>query len=170
MNAAAELRYKLIKESIATNPEFSFISPRYFTAYAESILPMVFFVDGRIANLELNMADARGFFQNMKMPDGFFRARRPYDINDIGAGMDMLYDAHPIQPGANHGVNNYVLDPNSANLAEFCKLYTDYLNITVRGLYPNPTGVLLKALNDNLDNLYSVLPDQGCTQFFPYGK
>ena len=103
---AAELRHQRIQQSIATNPEFSFISPRYFTAFAESIFPLVFFVDGRasngqLANAELDMADARGFFQNMTFPDGFFRAKHPFGLNDIGQGIDILFAAHPIQPGAN---------------------------------------------------------------------
>jgi hypothetical protein len=116
------------------------------------------------------MADARGFFQNMMMPDGFFRAKQPFGLADIGEGIDIIFAAHPIQPGANQGVNNYVLDPASANLSEFCLLYTNFVNDTVRSLYPSPTGVLLDALNANLDNFFSPLPAQGCTQFFPYGK
>ena len=116
------------------------------------------------------MTDARGFFQNMQMPDGFFRAKQPFGLNDIGAGIDIIFAAHPIQPGANQGVNNYVLNPASANLSEFCLLYTNFVNNTVRSLYPSPKGVLLDALNANLDNFFSPLPAQGCTQFFPYGK
>jgi len=171
LTAATELRHQRIQESIATNPQFSFISPRYFTAFAESIFPLVFFVDGRVANAELSMTDARGFFQHMKMPDGFFRAKQPFGFNEIGAGINLIFSAHPIQPGANQGVNNYVLDPASANLSEFCLLYTNFVNDTVRGLlYPNPTGVLLDALNANLDNFFSPIQAQGCTQFFPYGR
>ena len=113
---------------------------------------------------------ARGFFQNMKMPDDFFRPKQPFGFNEIGEGIDAIFAAHPIQPGANQGVNNYVLDPASANLSEFCLLYTNFVNNTVKGLYPNPTGVLLDALNANLDNFFSPLPSSGCTQFFPYAK
>ena len=168
---AAELRHQRIQESIATNPQFSFISPRFFTAFAESIFPLVFFVDGRVANLELNMADARGFFQNSQMPDGFFRAKQPFGLNEIGPGMNIIFEAHPIQPGANQGVGNYVLDPASANLSQFCLLYTNFVNQTVRSLYPSPTGILRDALNANLDNFFSPLPAQGCTtQIFPFGK
>jgi unspecific peroxygenase len=117
------------------------------------------------------MVNARGFFQNMKFPDGFFRAKQPFGLEDIGQGIDAIFAAHPIQPGANQGVNNYVLNPASANLSEFCLLYTNFVNNTVRGLYPNPTGVLRDALNANLNNFFSPLPAQGCTtQFFPYGN
>jgi len=170
ITAAAELRHQRIQQSIATNPQFSFISPRYFTAFAESIFPLVFFVDGRVADQELNLTDARGFFQNSQMPDGFFRAKQPFGLNEIGNGIDVIFAAHPIQPGENQGVGNYVLNSASANLSEFCLLYTNFVNQTVRSLYPNPTGILRDALNANLDNFYSPLPAQGCTQFFPYGR
>ena len=117
------------------------------------------------------MDNARGFFQNMKFPNDFFRAKQPFGLNDIGQGIDFIFGAHPIQPGANQGVNNYVLDPASANLSQFCQLYTDFVNHTVREkLYPNPTGVLRDALNANLNNFFSPLPASGCTQFFPYGN
>ena len=116
------------------------------------------------------MTNARGFFQNSQMPDGFFRAKKPFGLNEIGAGINIVFEAHPIQPGTNQGVGNYVLDPASANLSEFCLLYTNFVNNTVRSLYPSPTGILREALNANLDNFFSPLPAQGCTQFFPYGK
>ena len=106
----------------------------------------------------------------MKFPDGFFRANRPFGLDEIGAGIDFIFKIHPIQPGANQGVNNYVLNPASANLSEFCLLYTNFVNQTVVGLYPNPTGVLRKALNANLNNFFSPLVSSGCTQFFPYGN
>ena len=117
------------------------------------------------------MADARGFFQNMQMPDGFFRAKQPVGLNDMGDYINLIFGAYPIQPGENQGVNNYVLNPASANFSDFCLLYTNFVNDTVRGLlYPNPTGILRDALNTILDHFFSPLPDQGCTQFFPYGK
>lgn len=117
------------------------------------------------------MTDARGFFQNMQFPEGFFRPNQSFGLNEIGEGIDIIFSAHPIQPGTNQGVNNYVLDPASANLSEFCLLYTNFVNNTVRGLYPNPKGVLRDALNANLDNFFSPLgTGSGCTQFFPYGK
>jgi hypothetical protein len=47
LTVAGELRIQRIQESIATNPEFSFVSPRYVTAYAESVFPINFFIDGR---------------------------------------------------------------------------------------------------------------------------
>ena len=116
------------------------------------------------------MADARGFFQNNQMPDGFFRPNKPYGLKEIAVGVNLVFDAHPILPGKNQGIGNYVLDPTSANISQFCLLYTTFVNNTVRSLYPSPTGVLLDALNANLDNFFSPLPASGCTQFFPYGK
>jgi len=170
LTAAAELRAQRIQQSIKTNPQFSFLSPRYFTAFAESIFPLVFFVDGRASNLSVPITNARGFFQNMEMPQDFFRANQSFGIDAIGQGIGIIFQAHPIQPGANQGINNYVLNPASANLSEFCLLYTNFVNETVRSLYPAPTGVLLDALKGNLDNFYSGIKNQGCTQFFPYGK
>ena len=117
------------------------------------------------------MDDARRFFQNMTFPHDFHRAKQPFGINEIRQRVDIVFAAHPIQPGANQGgVNNYVLDPTSADLSNFCLFYTNFVNRTVRGLYPNPKGVLLDALNANLDNFFSRLPAQNCTQFFPYKK
>ena len=168
MTVAAELRHQRILESIATNPQFSFISPRFFTAYAESVLPLHFFVDGRNSNQELNMVDARGFFQNSQMPDDFFRPKQPIGFREIAVGVNLVFDAHPIQPGTNQGVGNYVLDPASANISNFCLLYTNFVNNTVRSLYPSPTGILLDTLNSNLDIFFSGI--QGCPQVFPYGK
>ena len=116
------------------------------------------------------MTNARGFFQNMEMPEDFFRANHPFGLNDIGDGINVIFEAHPIQPGTNQGVNNYVLDPASAHLGDLCLLYINSVNNTVRSLYPNPTGVLLDALNANLDNFFSPLRPQGCIQLFSYGK
>jgi hypothetical protein len=132
----------------------------------------VFFVDGRAGNEELSMSAARGFFQNMMMPDDFHRANHPFTLTDIRDMISVIFAVHPVQPGANQGnvTNNYVPDPTSANLTEFCLIYTNFVNNTVRSLYPNPTGVLLNALNANLDNFFIPVKGQGCTQFFPWGK
>lgn len=165
---AGELRFQRIQESIATNPQFSFISPRYFTAYAESVFPVAFFVDGRKGDGQLDMDVARGFFQDSRMPNDFFRANGSigFDKLDIGT----VFAPHPIQPGENHGINNYILDPNSADFSTFCKLYEDFVNVTVKGLYPNPKGVLKNALKKNLEFLFAPINGSGCTQVFPYGR
>jgi hypothetical protein len=49
-----------------------------FTAFAESILPLVFFVDGR--------------------------AKSPIEINEIGGGINIVFAANPIQPGVDFSI------------------------------------------------------------------
>ncbi|KAF9448649.1 Cloroperoxidase [Macrolepiota fuliginosa MF-IS2] len=163
---AGEFRWQRIQESIATNPTFSFVAPRFFTAYAESTFPVNFFVDGRQGDGQLDLDVARGFFQDMRMPDDFHRASQPMGAD----GIDIIAAAHPIAPGRNvNGVNNYVPDPTSANFTTFCLLYQNFVNQTIRGLYPNPTGTLKKALNTNLGFFYDGFGDPECPQLFPYG-
>ncbi|KAF8901376.1 heme-thiolate peroxidase [Gymnopilus junonius] len=170
---ASEFRWKRIQDSIATNPNMSFVSPRYFTAYAESTFPINFFIDGRLNTRELDLTVARGFFQHSRMPDGFFRPNRSMG----GQGMELVADPHPIQPGRNvGGVNNYVIDPTSADFSTFCLLYENVVKKTIKGLYPRPTGVLRRALDINLDYLFqgfTLLNGNGpdaCKQVFPYEK
>jgi hypothetical protein len=171
LTVAGELRHQRILDSIATNPQFTFLSPRFFTAFSEAVFPTVFFVDGRANNFSLPLANARRFFQDMHMPDDFFRANQPFGLNQIGPRAMMVLNAHPIQPGSNQGtVNSFVPDPASPNLTDFCGTYTNWANVTVRALYPNPTGALLEALNGNLNNFFIPAGQQGCTQVFPYGK
>ena len=169
---AAELRFQRIHDSIATNPEFSFVSPRYFTAYAESVFPFLFFVDGRVSDGQLNLTVARGFFQNSSMPEGFFRANRSIGLLEINDPMTAVFNAHPIQPGKNKGINNYVVDTTSATsfTSDPCLLYDSFVNETVRSLYPNPNGALRDALNFNLDNFYGPLKGSSCPQIFPFGQ
>ena len=103
------------------------------------------------------------------MPQGFWRTGTPWGLDEVGAGMGMLYRAYPIPPGANNGtVDSYTPDLASARLHQFCQLYTDYVNVTVRGLYPNAKGALLAALNKNLDYLYSALEETPCPQVPPF--
>ena len=168
---AGEFRYQRIQDSIATNPEFSFVAPRYFTAYAETVFPFLFFVDGRVSDSQLNLTVARGFFQNNSMPDGFFRANRSIGFNELGDPTTIVFNAHPIQPGKNQGgINNYVIDPTSANFESSCALYNEFVNQTVPSLYPNPTGALRDALNFNLDIFYGPTKSSGCPQLFPFGQ
>ncbi|PPQ65825.1 hypothetical protein CVT24_012052 [Panaeolus cyanescens] len=164
LTVAAEFRHQRIQESIATNPKFDFTSPRFFTAFAETTFPINFFIDGRNENGQLDLDVARSFFQHSRYPDGFFRPSSPRGAQ----GLDVIFAAHPIQPGRNvDGVNNYVPDPTSADFDTFCLLYTNFVNKTIKGLYPNPTGVLRKALNWNLNILYLSFKDSGCIQEFP---
>ncbi|KAF5327642.1 hypothetical protein D9619_004132 [Psilocybe cf. subviscida] len=167
--SASELRFQRIQDSIATNPQFSFISPRYYTAYAESAFPIAFFIDGRDTSGNLNLDVARSFFQNGKMPAGFHRANITTAADVVNNAP--IFEAHPIQPGGNNGtVNSYTLDPDSADFSPsgFCKLYTDFVTKTVRGLYPTAKGPLLTALNTNLGFFFGAIADQGCTQVPPF--
>ena len=116
------------------------------------------------------MADARGFFQNMQMPNGFFRANHATGLKEIESVVNDIFGAHPIPPGNNKGVGNYVPDPTSPNIDQFCLIYTNFVNQTVRSLYPSPTGVLLDALNTNLDFFFIPVAESGCNQVFPYGR
>ncbi|RXW16171.1 heme-thiolate peroxidase [Candolleomyces aberdarensis] len=165
---AAALRFQRIQESIATNPQFSFISPRFFTAYAESTFPVNFFVDGRSTEKKLNMDDATLFFRDGKFPNDFHRASKP----SATEGINLIFEAHPIAPGENQDgkVNNYVPDPTSADFGSFCLLYTNFVNQTVGGLYPNPTGILRKNLIKNLHFFFTGIEGAGCEELFPYGQ
>ncbi|RXW11276.1 hypothetical protein EST38_g14579 [Candolleomyces aberdarensis] len=84
----------------------------------------------------------------------------------------MVFIAHPIAPGGNRDdkINSYVLDPTSADFNTFCLLYTNFVNQTIRGLYPNPTGILRRNLIKNLGFFYSGIADAGCEEIFPYGQ
>ena len=93
-------------------------------------------------------------------------------LNEAGELIVPVFNAHPISPGRNQGgVNNYVVDPTSANLTSSgCLGYRNFVTQIVQPLYPNPTGALRDALNINLDNFYIPLKDTGCEQVFPFGK
>ncbi|KDR69591.1 hypothetical protein GALMADRAFT_77331 [Galerina marginata CBS 339.88] len=168
LTVAAEFRFQRIKNSIATNPKFSFVSPRYFTAYVESVFPINFFIDGRQDDGQLDLTVARGFFQDMHMPDGFFRANGTRSID----GIEVVAAAYPVPPGANTGaVNTFTPDPASAGFNTFCLLYENFVNQTVKRLYPNPTGALRNALNINLGFLFDAIPGGACPhQVFPFGQ
>ncbi|KAF9443253.1 aromatic peroxygenase precursor [Macrolepiota fuliginosa MF-IS2] len=170
-DVAKEFRYQRILDSMTANPTFSFIMPRYFTAYAEATFPINLFVDGRMTvNRSLSKEDTLGFFKANQFPDDWYRVGVPMTTEN----MTDLVNAHPVRPGANtNGVNTYEPDPTSADLSpdQFCLIYVNFINDNVKSLYPNPTGNLLKALNINLQRFYDSIADQ-CPgqQQFPYGK
>ena len=172
MTAAAELRYHRIQESIATNPQFDFRHLRFFTAYAEATFPYTFFVDGRISNRTtagLDMTNATLFFRDSKYPRDFWRAPAPTG----GTGMDEIFAAYPIAAGRNmDGINTYTPDPTSGDFSNVCGLYTNLVNKTIKGLYPNPTGLLRRNLIINLGFYYNAFGGRGdsCPELFPYGK
>ena len=100
------------------------------------------------------------------MPEGFFRANRSIGLSEAGDLVETVFSAHPILPGKNQGgINNYVLDPTSANLnSSDCLSYSKFVNEIVLPLYPSPTGVLRDALNINLDNIYIPHKNKDCPQ------
>ncbi|TFK19789.1 aromatic peroxygenase precursor [Coprinopsis marcescibilis] len=170
LTVAAELRAQRIQQSIATNPNFKFLGLRQLTAYGESVLPINLFVDGRKTGAEkgqLDMDTALSFFRDFRFPKGFFRAAEPGGAQ----GIQDVFAARPFQPGRNvDGVNTFVVDHSLGSLANFCGIYTQLVNTTVRAAYPDPKGVLRRNLNLNLDYLYTMVGSTNCPQVFPYGR
>jgi len=127
-------------------------------------------MDGRKADRQLDLVSARDF---CRMPDEFFRPNASYILGD-GAGT--FFATYPVKPGGNNGkVNTYGPDPNSARLGDFCKLYHNYVNITIKALYPNPKGVLKSALKVNLRSFFKrvtgfLADPSSCFELFPYGE
>ncbi|RXW15720.1 heme-thiolate peroxidase, partial [Candolleomyces aberdarensis] len=170
LTVAGELRYSRIQDSIATNPEFSFKDVRYITAYGETVFPITFFVDGRTTtDRKLSMDAAASFFRDMRFPPDFHRPGQP----TTNEGIDVVIAAHPWLPGGNADgkVNNYVVDPNSADFTQPCRVYSHVVNSAVQ-LYPNPTGILRRNLIKNLHYLHTGVDVVfgGCAELFPYGR
>ena len=102
-----------INDSIAQNPTFSFGTPRYLTAYAETTFPLAFFVSNQTANTTLNatLDDARSFFEQHKYPDGFYRRQAPYDFAEVRAMFRKIFNLVGVSPGRNEGLGNFVPNP-----------------------------------------------------------
>ncbi|TFK18174.1 Cloroperoxidase [Coprinopsis marcescibilis] len=169
ITVAAELRFHRIQQSISTNPEFNLMGLRHISAYGEAALPVNLFVDGRKTGAEkgqLDMDSALSFFKDFRFPSGFFRAAEPGGAQ----GADVIVTTHPVSPGRNEGAGNYVVDDSLGSVLDPCKFYTQFVNVTVRDLYPNPRGVLRRNLNLNLGFVYEALGDPSCPQVFPYGQ
>ncbi|KAJ2914351.1 heme-thiolate peroxidase, partial [Candolleomyces efflorescens] len=169
LTVAAELRYSRIQDSIATNPEFQFRNVRFITAYGESVFPINLFVDGRSSERKLSMPDATSFFRDMKFPDDFHRSSVPASNENATS----LLAVHPWSPGfnANNQLDNYVVDPNSADFEHPCRLYEVVVGM-VQEFYPQPTGILRRNLIKNLGYWYQGVNIAlgGCTELFPYGQ
>lgn len=170
INAAAELRHRRLQDSIHTNPELVFTSPRILSAFSEAIFPLTFFVDGRLNNKQLNLKAARDFFGPNIMPEGFHRQPAAVSFPVIMPLVQQIFDKHPFVPGVNHGVNNFMLMPETPALSDFCGIYEDIVLRVLKIQYPNPTGQLREALNTNLDFFFSSVEGHNCTQVFPFGK
>lgn len=111
------MRWTRIQDSIARNPNFVFTTPRIYTAYAESVFPYRFFVDGRATAGQLDLTTARGFYQNGTYPTDFYRRNGTYGFSELVPDLSVIATAHPIQAGYNQGIGNYVSDPNDEGLA-----------------------------------------------------
>lgn len=109
IEAAAELRYARIQDSMARNPTFDFTVPRTATAYAESVFPFRFMVDGRSNNGSLDLTVARSFFQEGRFPNDFYRRSGAFGTAGVSNDSDVLFAAHPVLPGSNNGVGNYTI-------------------------------------------------------------
>ncbi|TFK18285.1 Cloroperoxidase [Coprinopsis marcescibilis] len=169
---AGQFRKHLIEQSIAENPQFSLMGFNHFGAYGTSVLPINMFVDGRKTDSEagqLDLVSALSIFRDMRYPRGFFRRAVPGG----GEGVLEVFLAAPTSPGRNNGtVGSFVADDSLGGFTDPCKVYTEFVNTAVRGLYPSPTGVLRRNLNLNLGFFYDAFsvaaPD--CPQLFPYGR
>ncbi|KIJ48622.1 hypothetical protein M422DRAFT_247470 [Sphaerobolus stellatus SS14] len=171
INAAAELRHHRLQDSIKTNPELVFVSPRILSAYSEAVFPTIFFVDGRLNNGRLSIDAARHFFDLQMMPNNFHRQPKAVSFPVVQPLVKRMFDKYPFSPGVNYGRNNFVLMPGTPELSEFCGIYQDIVLRVIPGLYPHPKGELRKALNRNLDFLFEgVSAEHNCVQLFPYGR
>ncbi|KAN0092965.1 heme-thiolate peroxidase [Tylopilus felleus] len=158
-----------INDSITRNPTFSFDTPRYLTAYAETTFPLAFFVSNQTANTTLNATidNARSFFDYHMYPDGFNRRQGPYDFPQVSTMFDMIFELVGFPPGRNEGAGNFV--PNPEDDGSTCYAYHRQLNLTAQ-LYPNPTPELETAIKANFVTFYKTLEDPTCEQIFPYGR
>ncbi|KAE9399086.1 heme-thiolate peroxidase [Gymnopus androsaceus JB14] len=174
INSAAVHRHNRILDSMARNPNFTFVIPRYLTAYAETTFPLAMFVSNQTSDssMTLNLDDARSFFQNHKYPDNFFRRNGSYGNDEVGTLITEVFELFPdILPGNNEGAGNYVLDPNDPgfNGDGTCYAYYKQTNFTL-SLYPDPTDELRTALQQNLATFYITLGDPTCEEVFPFGQ
>jgi unspecific peroxygenase len=83
-------------------------------------------VDGRNQSGALDLKSARGFFQRGQFPTGFHRRNGSFGLNEIGPDVDAVAEAHPIAPGHNEGVGNYVLNPEDPGLSDGVRSFSDY--------------------------------------------
>ncbi|GJJ14072.1 hypothetical protein Clacol_008329 [Clathrus columnatus] len=170
INAAAELRHQRLEDSIQTNPELVFTSPRILSAFSEAVFPTVFFVDGTVNNGQLSLENARLFFQPNQFPNNFHRQPAPADFPTIEPLTQQIFNKHPFVPGVNNGTNNFIEMPNTPALSDFCGIYNDIVNRVLKIQYPNPTGPLLDALQTNLNFFFSAVESHNCPQAFPFGQ
>ncbi|KIJ24554.1 hypothetical protein M422DRAFT_274620 [Sphaerobolus stellatus SS14] len=171
VNAAAELRNQRLQNSTQTNPEFVFTSPHILSAYSEAVFPTIFFVSGRLNNRQLTIDAARHFFDLQQMPTDFHRQPAPVNFTIVDPLVLFLLNKHPFSPSVNHGKNNFVLQPQTPPLSDFCGIYEDIVLRVIPGQYPKPTGALKDGINKNLGFFFgAVSAERNCTQVFPFGR
>ena len=110
LQSAAEVRWARIQDSLARNPTFDLTVPRYQTAYAETVFPYQFMVDGRSSNRSLDLGVARGFFQRGQFPHDFWRRNGSFGVEELAADINTIITSHPIAPGSSTGVGNYTVN------------------------------------------------------------
>jgi len=170
LTVAGYYRYQRLLDSMGTNPDFNFTLPRFATAYAEATFPSTMFISGLTeATGQLDLTDARGFFQDNRMPEGFYRRNGSFGFDEVGAAIDVVQGPFPFPPGWNEGVGNFIIQENFPG-GSLCDIYQTFINETVLQLYPDPEGALLDALKENMQSFYLPMVDQNCTQLFPYGQ
>ncbi|EJD38504.1 heme-thiolate peroxidase [Auricularia subglabra TFB-10046 SS5] len=177
LSAAGEFRFRRIQDSIARNPTFRFSNPRVSTAYAESVFPFAYFIDGRLVGDDVRAAQGldlgvmRGFFEDARMPPGFVRREGAFGLGAVGDASDLVRALHPVRPGFNNGTtDSYVEDKDfmGGETSSRCALYRKFVNTTVE-LYPNPAGQLRDALNVNLKNFFiPAASGENCVPSNPY--
>lgn len=114
VSAAAEVRFQRFQDSVKNNPTFNFANPRFATAFAETVFPLAFFIDGRVTDQELalDLDSMRGFFQNSRMPRDFWRRGVPLGLTGPGADaaaatFAFVQTAHDYFPGFNNGTGKF---------------------------------------------------------------
>ena len=164
-SAAAEVRWARIQDSLARNPNFTFTTPRYFTAYAESVFPYRFFVDGRDSSTALNLTVARGFFQDNHFPTDFYRRSGSFGLLDVGIDIFGLEAAHPISPGYNVGAGNYVVDAADPGFAEgVCASVDSWGDINVINVLPYSCAICIPNMRTSQYRHCIQIPPGLCAQ------
>ncbi|KAF8437187.1 Chloroperoxidase [Boletus edulis BED1] len=160
VEAAALNRRRRIDDSVARNPVFSFETPRFLGAIAESGFALAMFVHNQTEDSTKSLAlnDAWSFFNLHMYPEGFYRRQGPFEFPHVKALTYKLVDMVGRRPGHNEGEYNYVVNPEDPAT----------VNLTAQ-LYPDPPFILRKAIKANLATYYEALGDPTCEQYFPYG-
>ncbi|KAN0097127.1 heme-thiolate peroxidase [Tylopilus felleus] len=158
-----------VEDSIARNPQFSYVSPRFVGATAETGFAIAMFTHNQTADTTtpLDLDAARSFFQHHRFPDGFYRRQDPYEFPKVTNLTQRLIQMVGVRPGQNNGVNNYIVD--TEDCANFCYFYQKQANSTVQR-YHNPSPILVEVLKKDLELYYQTLGDPQCEQMFPFGR